>query len=405
MAELVDTVPFQSKNRELRIQALRSIEKKLLDDIPKVKKVKEEVQENFADDSGEHVGEDVTINDKTRTTWNPFEKIRDFVGSKLQGNDEPNTNRSGYLDPIMSPDDWDQLLVDAGLIDQPTTAVTPKPPYIEPIHLFAFAMGKRISLAGKKVSLIGRMRQENSNEVSIIWFGSTSPVYISGKTYEKIPTGFVRVIGFLKMRENQTWSIEEVESFEEVDDIEATSAKAEIPKTNFSPWGTPRRKNHTQTNAPEPTGTGQTTTVNTASKKKDKTQTTVVVVPTGTGQTTTVNTASKKKDKTQTTVVVPSVTGQTTKSARGTLSTAGLTASIKNPNEAAEDSRDDEVIAQKPAAGSRVGLGTAVVLTIRSIDRTELRKITARPRLAASEALIFITLVAGALLALRIFVF
>ena len=43
MAELVDTVPFQSENKQLRIQALRSIEKKLLDDIPKVKKVKEKV--------------------------------------------------------------------------------------------------------------------------------------------------------------------------------------------------------------------------------------------------------------------------------------------------------------------------------------------------------------------------
>ena len=64
-----------------------------------------------------------------------------------------------------------------------------------------------------------------------------------------------------------------------------------------------------------------------------------------------------------------------------------------------------EVIAQKPVAGSRVRFGTAVVLTIRSIDRTELYKTTARPRLAGSEALIFLALVAGALLALRMLVF
>ena len=301
MDELVDTVSFQSKNRELRIQALRSIEKKLLDDIPKVKKVKEEAREIILDHAGKQAGGFVTIGDPTQTT-STLGKIIDWTKLKLQGDDEPDTNQSGYIDPIMSPDDWDQLLVDAGLIDQPPAAVTPTQPYIEPIHLFAFAMGKRISLAGKKVSLIGRMRQENSNELSVIWFGSTSPVYISGKTYEKLPTGFVRVIGYLKMRENQTWSIEEVESFEEVDDIEAISPKGEIPKTDFSPWGTPRRKNHTQTTAPEPTGTGQTTTT---------------TEPTGTGQTTT----------------------------------------------------------------------------------------TARPRLAASEALIFLTLVAGALLALKIFVF
>ena len=379
LAELVDTVPFQSKNRELRIQALRSIEKKLLDDIPKVKKVKEKVQKDFVDDSGEYDGEDVTINDKTRTTWNPFEKILDFVGFKLQVNDQPDTNQSGYIDPIMSPDDWDQLLDVAGLNDQPPIKVPPAQPYIEPIHLFAFAMGKRISLAGRKVFLIGRLRREDSNEVSIIWFGSTSPVYISGKTYEKLPTGFVRVIGYLKMRENQTWSIEQVESLEEVDDFEAASAKVEIPKTNFSPWGTPPWKNNTQTTVVVPTGTGQTTTVNAESKKKGKTQTTVVVVP--------------------------NVTGQTQKSARDTLSKAGLATAIKNLSETAGDSQEFEVVAQKPVAGSRVRFGTAVVLTIRSIDRTELHKTTARPRLAASEALIFLALVAGALLALRMFVF
>jgi hypothetical protein len=86
-------------------------------------------------------------------------------------------------------------------------------------------------------------------------------------------------------------------------------------------------------------------------------------------------------------------------------SKAGLTTAVKNLSETAGDSQEFEVIAQKPAAGSRVGLGTAVVLTIRSIDRTELHKTTARPRVAASEALIFIALVAAALLALRIFVF
>jgi len=400
MAELVDTVRFQSENKQLRIQALRSIEKKLLDDIPKVKKVKEKVQEDFADDSGEHVGEDVTINDKIRTTWNPFEKIWDFVGSKLQDNDEPDTNRSGYIDPIMSPDDWDQLLDVAGLNDQPPIKVPPTQPYIEPIHLFAFAMGKRISLAGRKVSLIGRLRREDSNEVSIIWFGSTSPVYISGKTYEKLPTGFVRVIGYLKMQENQTWSIEQVESFEEVDDVKATSAKAEIPTTNFSPWGTPRRKNHTTATA-EPIETGHTTAT---AEPIETGHTTTVVVPNVAGETQTGDAASKKKDKVQRTVV-PNVTGQTQKSARDTLSKAGLATAIKNLSETAGDSQEFEVVAQKPVAGSRVRFGTAVVLTIRSIDRTELHKTTARPRLAASEALIFLALVAGALLALRMFVF
>ena len=364
MAELGDTVLFQSENRQLRIQALRSIEKKLLDDIPKVKKVKEEVQENFADDSGEDFGGDVTINDKTRTTWSPFGKIIDWTRLKLQGDDELDTNQSKHIDPIMSPDDWDQLLVVAGIHDGPPIEVPPKQPYIEPIHLFAFAMGKRISLAGRKVSLIGRMRQENSNEVSIIWFGSTSPVYISGKTYEKLPTGFVRVIGYLKMQENQTWSIEQVESLEEVDDFEATSAKVEIHKTKFLPWGTPPWKKQTTTDD-----------------------------------------LSKKKDKTLTTTVVPNVTGHTPTAARDTLSRAGLRAAIKNLSEAAGDPQEFEVIAQKPAAGSRVRLGTAVVLTVRSIDSTELRKTTAHPRLTASEALIFITFLAGALLALRIFLF
>jgi hypothetical protein len=215
--------------------------------------------------------------------------------------------------------------------------------------------------------------------VSIIWFGSTSPVYISGKTYEKLPTGFVRVVGYLKMRENQTWSIEKVESIEEVDDFEAVSAKEEIPKTKFRSWGTPPWKNNTQTTVVVPTETGQTTTVNTVSKKKGKTQTTVVVVP--------------------------NVTGQTQKSARDTLSKAGLATAIKNLSETAGDSQEFEVLAQKPVAGSTVRFGTAVVLTIRSIDRTELHKTTARPRLTASEALIFVALVAGALLALRMFVF
>ena len=81
------------------------------------------------------------------------------------------------------------------------------------------------------------------------------------------------------MRENQTWSIEQVESLEEVDDIEATSAKAEIPKTNFYPWGTPRWKKQTtkddlstekgQTTTTEPNGVGHTQTGDAASKKKD----------------------------------------------------------------------------------------------------------------------------------------
>ena len=99
------------------------------------------------------------------------------------------------------------------------------------------------------------------------------------------------------------------------------------------------------------------------------------------------------------------MTGQTQKSARDTLSKAGLATAIKNPSETAGDSQEFEVVAQKPVAGSRVRFGTAVVLTIRSIDRTELHKTTARPRLAASEALIFLTFLAGALLALRIFIF
>jgi len=344
MAELVDTVPFQSENKQLRIQALRSIEKKLLDDIPKVKKVKEKVQEDFADDPLEYVNEHVTINDDTQTTQSLFGKVFDWTKLKLQGNDEPDTNQPGRIDP--------------------TIDVPPKPPYIEPIHLFAFAMGKRISLAGRKVSLIGRLRREDSNEVSIIWFGSTSPVYISGKTYDNLPTGFVRVVGYLKMRENQTWSIEKVESIEEVDDFEAVSAKEEIPKTKFRSWGTPPWKYQTTT-ATEPNVTGET----------------------------------------HTTVVLPNVTGQTQKSAGDTLSKAGLATSIKNLSETARDSQEFEVIAQKPVAGSRVRFGTAVVLTIRSIDRTELHKTTARPRLAASEALIFLTFLAGALLALRIFIF
>jgi beta-lactam-binding protein with PASTA domain len=99
------------------------------------------------------------------------------------------------------------------------------------------------------------------------------------------------------------------------------------------------------------------------------------------------------------------VTGRTTKSALDTLSKAGLTAAIRNPSAAAEDSQESEVIAQNPAAGSSVGLGTAVDLTIRAIDSVEMRETKARPRLAASEALIFLALVAGALLALRMFVF
>ena len=383
MDELVDTVPFQSKNRELRIQALRSIEKKLLDDIPKVKKVKEEARKIILDHAGKQAGGFVTIGDPTQTT-STLGKIIDWTKLKLQGNDEPDTNQSGYIDP--------------------TIDVPPKPPYIKPIHLFAFAMGKRISLAGRKVSLIGRMRQENSNEVSIIWFGSTSPVYISGNTYEKIPMGFVRVIGYLKMRENQTWSIEQVESLEEVDDFEATSGKAEIPKTDFSPWGTPRWKHHTPTTTTtEPTGTGQTTTVNTASKKKDNTQTTASE-PTERGQTTT-DDLSKTGETKLLTVVVPNLTGRTTKSALDTLSKAGLAAAIKNPSEAAGDSQGGEVIAQNPAAGSRVRLGTAVDLTIRAIDSAELHETNTRPRFATGKALIFITFCAGALLALRIFVF
>jgi hypothetical protein len=273
------------------------------------------------------------------------------------------------------------------------------------------------------------MRQENSNEVSIIWFGSTSPVYISGNTYEKIPMSFVRVIGYLKMRENQTWSIEQVESLEEVDDLEATTGKAEIPTTDFSPWGTPRWKHHTPTTTTttEPTGIGQTTTVNTASKKKDNTQTTAseptergqtttgdafdeqdqttaTTDPTGTGQTTT-DDLSKTGERKLLTVVVPNLTGRTTKSALDTLSKAGLAAAIKNPSEAAGDSQGGEVIAQNPAAGSRVRLGTAVDLTIRAIDSAELHETNTRPRFATGKALIFITFCAGALLALRIFVF
>jgi hypothetical protein len=374
MDELVDTVAFQSKNRELRIQALRSIEKKLLDDIPKVKKVKEEARKIILDHAGNQAGGFVTIGDPTQTT-STLGKIIDWTKLKLQGNDEPDTNQSGNH-------------------DEP-----PKPSYIEPIHLFAFAMGKRISLAGKKVSLIGRLRREDSNEVSIIWFGSTSPVYISGKTYDKLPTGFVRVIGYLKMRENQTWSIEQVESFEEVDDIEATSAKAEIPKTNFYPWGTPRWKKQT-TKDDLSTEKGQTTVA--VPNVAGETQT--GDVPIVAGETQTGDAASKKKDKVQRTAV-PNVTGQTQKSARDTLSKAGLATTIKNLSETAGDSQEFEVVAQKPVAGSRVRFGTAVVLTIRSIDRTELHKTTARPRLTASEALIFIVLVAGALLALRMFVF
>ena len=381
MAELVETVPFQSKNRELRIQALRSIEKKLLDDIPKVKRVKGEVEEDFTKGYVEYVNEHVTINDHTQTTQGLFGKFSDLAKLLFQGSDGLDTNEPGDIDP--------------------TIDVPPKPPYIEPIHLFAFAMGKRISLAGRKVSLIGRMRQENSNEVSIIWFGSTSPVYISGNTYEEIPMGFVRVIGYLKMRENQTWSIEQVESLEEVDNFEATSAKAEIPKTDFSPWGTPPWKNHTRPTSTEPTGTGQTTTDDAFDEQG---QTTATADPTGTGQTTT-DDSSKTGERKHLTVVVPNVTGRTTKSALDTLSKARLAAAIKNPSEAAGDSQGGEVIAQKPVAGSKVRFGTAVVLTIRSIDRTELHKTTARPRLAASEALIFLALVAGALLALRMFVF
>ena len=381
MAELVETVPFQSKNRELRIQALRSIEKKLLDDIPKVKRVKGEVEEDLTKGYVEYVNEHVTINDHTQTTQGLFGKFSDLAKLLFQGSDGLDTNEPGDIDP--------------------TIDVPPKPPYIEPIHLFAFSMGKRISLAGKKVSLVGRMRQENSDEVSIIWFGSTSPVYISGNTYEEIPMGFVRVIGYLKMRENQTWSIEQVESLEEVDDFEATSAKAEIPKTDFSPWGTPPWKNHTRPTSTEPTGTGQTTTDDAFDEQG---QTTATADPTGTGQTTT-DDLSKTGERKHLTVVVPNVTGRTTKSALDTLSKAGLAAAIKNPSEAAGDSQGGEVIAQKPVAGSRVRHGTAVDLTIRAIHSTELRETNARPRFATGKALMIITFCAGALLALRIFVF
>jgi|LakMenEpi03Aug12_release.lakeMendotaPanAssembly.Ray.scaffolds.fasta_scaffold95975_2 hypothetical protein len=109
--------------------------------------------------------------------------------------------------------------------------------------LFVFSISKRKKLVGKKVTLIGRLTDKREPETPIIWFGSTTPVFVNVSTIEGLQPGFVRIVGQLNMREDETWSIESIESAVNIDGRNLKSSVSgpsrSDTKNTLKPWGVP----------------------------------------------------------------------------------------------------------------------------------------------------------------------
>ena len=122
-------------------------------------------------------------------------------------------------------------------------ATTP-PPASKPQNLlFVFSISKRKKYVGKKVTLIGRLTDIQEPETPIIWFGSTTPVFITAYNIGGLQPGFVRIVGQLCSREDGTWSLENVKFSENIDsrNLKTTvSGLSQSPaKNTLKPWGVP----------------------------------------------------------------------------------------------------------------------------------------------------------------------
>lgn len=122
-------------------------------------------------------------------------------------------------------------------------ATTPPPSFKPQNLLFVFSISKRKKFVGKKVTLIGRLTDIQEPETPIIWFGSTTPVFITVSDIGGLQPGFVRIVGQLCTREDGTWSLENVESSKNIDErnlkttISGLSQSA--AKNTLKPWGIP----------------------------------------------------------------------------------------------------------------------------------------------------------------------
>ena len=118
------------------------------------------------------------------------------------------------------------------------------PPASKPQNLlFVFSISKRKKFVGKKVTLIGRLIDKREPETPIIWFGSTTPVFITVSDIGGLKPGFVQIVGQLCMREDGTWSIENVEYTKNIDGLKlktTTGRLSQSPaKNTLKPWGVP----------------------------------------------------------------------------------------------------------------------------------------------------------------------
>jgi len=114
--------------------------------------------------------------------------------------------------------------------------------------LFVFSISKRKKLVGKKVTLIGRLTDKREPETPIIWFGSTTPVFVNVSTIEGLQPGFVRIVGQLNTREDGTWSIESIESAISIDGrnlkVTVSDLSQSDTKNTLKPWGIPPWNRH-----------------------------------------------------------------------------------------------------------------------------------------------------------------
>jgi len=114
--------------------------------------------------------------------------------------------------------------------------------------LFVFSISKRRKLVGKKVTLIGRLTDKREPETPIIWFGSTTPVFVNVSTIEGLQPGFVRIVGQINMREDGTWSIESIEPAINIDGrnlkVTVSGLSQSDTKNTLKPWGIPPWNRH-----------------------------------------------------------------------------------------------------------------------------------------------------------------